>query len=469
LRIEQEAPDSPEALATLPQLHVADIGPARVHPQPFDDSAAPLPCIAHELDTHRIDYLYCYFSLDGLDWDELPYVPLMALLFGDLGTTQHDASALATAIDLNLGSLDFFCEAHRRQGTEDMSTWLVVAASALSSKIEALASLPREVWSQTVFADRERVAATLAQHRLAMEQSMASSGHLWALGRAASYTSYTGLVNEQLSGVNFYRFLRDLVDNLDERFDALVAKLDELRQRIFVADRATVSFTGSAEDRARFWDAAGDLGLPATGGPSRLIVPKPQVLSEAFVVPANGCFVAQACEGHPLVPRNSGPWVVAARALSLDYLWNEVRVKGGAYGCGFTCTINGRLGFYSFRDPAIDPTLSRFAASADWLAAWNPTVDELEGYIVSSVAKMDAPMKPRMLARTQDTRRISGVTEELRTTIRNELLGCTAEETRALAEALRGRMGAMSTCVFGGKDQIAASAADLNVVKLLES
>jgi Zn-dependent M16 (insulinase) family peptidase len=180
-------------------------------------------------------------------------------------------------------------------------------------------------------------------------------------------------------------------------------------------------------------------------------------------------FVAWAAEGGQLIPRFSGAWLVTARVLSLDYLWNEVRVKGGAYGCGISCTTNGRLQYYSFRDPAIDPTLARFEAAADWLANWDPSVDEFEGYIVSNVAKRDAPLKPRTLARRQDIQRFSGVTEELRTTVRNEILACTPEAVRAQAAVLRELRGSFNTCVFGGRDQIAASAAGLNMVDLLGS
>ena len=467
LRAEQEAPDAPEALAMLPQLHVKDIGAARVHPQPEMDASAPLPCIAHELDTHRIDYVFHYFGVDHLEWDELPYLPVLTMLLGNLGTQHHDASELVTTLDRYLGSLNFSCETCTPLGADDPHPMVVVAASALAKNVEQLATLPREVWSETLFDDRERVKAILTQRKLAMEQSMASAGHAWALARVGSYTSREGMVAEQFSGIGFYRFLRELVDHLDERYEGLVATLHDLCGRVFSADRVTTSFTGSADERQRFWAAAGDMGLPRAGEPRRLLVPEPIVRSEAFIVPANVCFVAHAAEGGAAIPRFSGSWLVTNRVLSLDYLWNEVRVKGGAYGCGISCTQNGRLQFYSYRDPAIDPTLARFGGSADWLEGWQPSVDEFEGYVVSNVAKRDAPVKPRALARRQDIQRFSGITEELRTTIRNEILASTPDTVRANAAALRELEGSFATCVFGGRDQIAASSADLNVIELL--
>lgn len=466
LHAEQEAPDSPEALASLPQLHVADIGAAPLRPAPIEVADAPLACVGHELATHGIDYLYCYFGLEGVAWDELPYVSILSRLLGKLSTRAHDAESLNTYIDRNLGTLAFFCESNGVFGGDEVRPLMVVGASALSSKVDALARIPREVWSQTLFDDRERIVAVLSQLRLGFEQSMAIEGHSWASARVASYGSPAALLTQQLSGVDFYLFLRDLLDHIDERYDALVAKLEELSSRVFTADRLLVSFTGSAEERARFWNAAGDLGLAHAQVGERLVIPTPQLLNEAFVVSANGCFVAQSVPGGTLIPRVSGSWLVAASALSLDYLWNEVRVKGGAYGVGFSVNFGGRLQWYSFRDPAVDATIERFGGCADWLSRWNPAGNELEGYIVSGVAKQDAPVKPRALARSQDIRRFSGITEELRATLRDELLHATPDGVRDLGDALRELSRSRATCVFGGRDQIEASKQGFRIVSL---
>ncbi len=141
--------------------------------------------------------------------------------------------------------------------------YLLVSAGALSEKIDALASLPREVWSSTLLldADADRVRDVLTQIRIGLEQGFINNGHSAALGRAMSYSSPSAVVREQLSGVDFYLFLRDLLDHFDERLDDLRAKLAELAGRIFVSDGCLASFTGSDEDFDAYWAAAGDLGL----------------------------------------------------------------------------------------------------------------------------------------------------------------------------------------------------------------
>ena len=469
LREMQETPDTPEDLAKLPQLHVSDIGPMPEEPRPLPQEGHAVACVLHDLPTHGIDYTTLSFPLDGVAFDELPYVSVLALLLGKLDTTQHDAYTLDTLLERWLGSFDCFCETYHVFGSDECRPTFLVGASALSSNVDKLATLPQEVYRSTRFTDHARIHDILEQRRIELEQSMASAGHSWALSRLSSYTQRASLVAEQMQGVDFYRFLRSLLDDFDARADALSAKLAELAGRIFVAPCAKLSFTGSAADLAAFWQAAGDLGLPAQAElQQRLEIPAPQVKNEAFVVPANVCFVAQ---GAPATAnaRVSGAWLVASRALSYDYLWNEIRVKGGAYGCGFRCTTNGQLQYYTYRDPAADPSLARIAQGAAWLGAWDPSADEMEGYIVSNVATRDAPLKPRALARRQDVLHASGITPAFRKQLRDEIIAATPEQVRALAEPLADATARFATCVFGGRDQIAASDADLSVVELFGS
>jgi len=467
LREEQEAPDTPEDLAKLPMLTPADVDDPKPEPRPFD-ADAPLPCIAHELDTHAIDYVYHYFGLDCVTFEELPYVTVLAKLLGTLATESHTAAELDTYVELNLGSLDFICETPSRDGDLDyVHPQFVVGACALSQKIEALASIPQEVWGTTRFDDHERIRATLTQQRIGIEQGFMSSGHSAALARIGSYFSKGGVCSQALTGVDYYLFLRELLDDFDARADALCAKLADLCRRIFRADNVIVSFTGSAEDRERFWLAGGTLGLSDATCEAVLQVPEPEVKNEAFVVPSNVCFACEAQGPSDADPARVGVWQVAGRVLSFDYLWNEVRVKGGAYGVGFRRGITGTTSFWSYRDPAVDPSVARYEAAAAWLANWQPTDEELGGYIVSVVASHDAPLKPRQLARRQDGQRFSGRDEHWRDRVRAEELACTVDDVHALAPVLAELPSRRAFCVFGGREKIEASELDLTVIDLM--
>ena len=481
LHEEQARPDTAEALATLPHLGRADIGEAAGDPA-TERVDAPVPCYHHDIDTRHIDYAYVYFDLGQLTFEELPFASVLAGLLGKLDTRRRSAYELDVLSEAKLGNLSFFTEVY---STDDdpasARPKLVVGASSLSENVNWLATLPQEIWSETLFSDKRRIKDILVQRKLSMEQSFVESGHAAALSRVGSYFLASARVSEQLGGVCFYQFLSEVTEHFDEHADALVAKLEELSRRIFVRKACEVSLTGPAEDVRAFWQAAGNLSLgdadANVGDPSladgqedvaarALVVPELAVRHEAFVVPANVCYVGEGMAGLPMGVRLSGAWRVAAQALSLDYLWNEVRVLGGAYGCGFRCTTDSLLEFYSYRDPAVDPTVRRFEAAPEWLAAWDPTPEELDGYVVATVAGMDAPVKPRALGRRLDATRLSGRDAGWRARLRAQTVATTVDDVRALAKPLAQLAERRGICVFGGKAQVEASGLGLKATEL---
>ena len=473
LRAAQEAEDTPEDKATLPRLRVSDIGEARPEPPLVVDTTAPIPCLRHGIPTNRLAYAMQYFDLSCVAFEDLPYVTLLCRLLKQLPTSEHSAEELDNLLAGKLGFLSFTTEVMTQPDVDGVRPYLLVSAGALSEKIDALASLPREVWSSTLLldADADRVRDVLTQIRIGLEQGFINNGHSAALGRAMSYTSPSAVVREQLSGVDFYLFLRDLLEHFDERLDGLRAKLAELADRIFVADGCMASFTGSDEDFDAYWDAAGDLGLGAgdgaDAGRNALVVPTPRDRHEAFVIPSDICFAARACDPRRLGIDVTGAWAVAANALSYDYLWNEIRVKGGAYGCGFRAAGERQTAFYTYRDPAIDPSIERVARAGEWLGSFEPDEAAFEGFIVSCVSGMDAPVKPYALTKRRNTTYLAGLDPHAREERRAQMLAATPGELRSLGTDVTRIAAESPTCVFGGRDVIAKSNAGFNVVDLL--
>lgn len=473
LRAAQEAEDTPEDKATLPRLRVSDIGEARPEPPLVVDTTAPIPCLHHDIPTNRLAYAMQYFDLSCVAFEDLPYVTLLCRLLKQLPTREHSAEELDNLLAGKLGFLSFTTEVMTQPDVDGVRPYLLVSAGALSEKIDALASLPREVWSSTLLADADadRVRDVLTQIRIGLEQGFINNGHSAALGRAMSYSSPSAVVREQLSGVDFYLFLRDLLDHFDERLDDLRGKLTELAGRIFVADGCMASFTGSDEDFDAYWDAAGDLGLGAgdgaDAGRNALVVPTPCDRHEAFVIPSDICFAARACDPRRLGIDVTGAWAVAANALSYDYLWNEIRVKGGAYGCGFRAAGERQTAFYTYRDPAIDPSIERMARAGEWLGSFEPDEAAFEGFIVSCVSGMDAPVKPYALTKRRNTTYLAGLDPHAREERRAQMLAATPGELRSLGADVTRIAATSPTCVFGGRDVIAKSNAGFNVVDLM--
>lgn len=471
LRAAQEAEDTPEDKATLPRLRVSDIGEARPEPPLVVDTTAPIPCLRHGIPTNRLAYAMQYFDLSCVAFEDLPYVTLLCRLLKQLPTSEHSAEELDNLLAGKLGFLSFTTEVMTQPDVDGVRPYLLVSAGALSEKIDALASLPREVWSSTLLldADADRVRDVLTQIRIGLEQGFINNGHSAALGRAMSYSSPSAVVREQLSGVDFYLFLRDLLKHFDERLDNLRAKLAELADRIFVANGCMASFTGSDEDFDAYWAAAGDLGLGAGDGAGRdaLAVPAPCDRHEAFVIPSDICFAARACDPRRLGIDVTGAWAVAANALSYDYLWNEIRVKGGAYGCGFRAAGERQTAFYTYRDPAIDPSIERVERAGAWLGRFEPDEAAFEGFIVSCVSGMDAPVKPYALTKRRNTTYLAGLDPHAREERRAQMLAATPGELRSLGADVTRIAAESPTCVFGGREVIAKSNADFNVVDLL--
>lgn len=467
LREAQEAPDAPEALEKLPRLSRADIGEAPAEAMWEVGECGPWCLIRHHLPCRGIAYAYRYFAMDGLAFDELPYATVLACVLGKLDTARHTAAELDTLVQAHLGNLGFAVEVHENaEDRERLRPMFVMGSSALDEEVPWAARLAEEVLRETDFADTERIRDILGQRRIAMEQAFASAGHSAAMARVASYYLPAGVVREALSGVGFYRFLKELLAHFDERAGELTAKLADLAARLFTDSGCTLSFGGSEEALDAYREASAPFG--GVAGARVLTVPAPEDKHEAFVVASDVTYTACGWDRRLLGEPYGGTWLLASRILSYDFLWTEVRVKGGAYGAGFQTTRSGSSRFYSYRDPRIDETVERFRTAGDWLAGvFSPTESEMDGYVVSTVASLDAPAKARELLRRQDGLCFSGATLADRARVREEVRAARTEEVRALAPSVDAIAGAGCVCAFGNGEVIRASGEDFNVVDLL--
>ena len=466
LRQLQMQPDSPEAMATLPRLSIADIDEAPEEPGYELDGSQAVPCLRHHVPTNGIAYANRYFDESHLTFDDLPYVSVLALVLGKLATARHTAAEIDTLVQGKLGNFTLFTEVH--EDVDDIAVVkpvFVVSASALAENVGALSGLVREILLETDFSDTARIRDILVQRKIEAEQVFTNSGHSCAAARARSYYSPAGVVYEQLGNVGFYQFVRTLLDRFDEQAEALAKRLASLAESLFVDDACTLGFAGSEADYERFWDSDPICGR--TGSPeSRLVVPEPRVLNEAFIVPSDVCFASYAWDRRLIGTPNTGVWSIASRALSYDFLWNEVRVKGGAYGVGFTVSRMGNMRFYSFRDPHLDETLARFEQASQWLADFDPQPEDMEGFVVSTVAGIDAPIKPRKLIHRQEGEFFARRPPEERCEMRAQAIAAKPEDVRALAPTVRAITDARAICVFGNRAILEASKAPLSLVEL---
>ena len=457
LRKAQEAPDSPEALATLPRLSIVDIDEPPTEPAYELTGDAPLPCLRHDVATHGIAYAYRYYPLDAIAFDDLPYVSVLAMVLGKLSTTEHDAAELDTLVQRYLGNLSFYTDIFEdKTSTRNVAPRLVVSSSALAENVKWLASLPLEVMLRTRFDDKAKVLDILRQRKIAIEQAFINAGHSCACARVRSYCTTAGVMGEKMTGVDFYQWLCDLLEHFDERCDLLMEKLARVCETVFCDNGSLVSFAGNDECYDAYWDMRPLCGR-AGSSTQALQVPDPAKKTEAFIVPSDVTYSALGWDRRLLDELYDGMWLVAARALSYGYLWNEVRVKGGAYGVGFQAVRKGNLCFYSYRDPHIDETLQRFCEASSWLGDLKITQEELEGFVVAVVASLDAPIKPRALVKRQDSDFFSKFSPVERLAVRKEAIQTTTEGLHGFAATVREVTSEDARCVFGNAQIIESS------------
>ena len=472
----QAAADAPEDLAKLPKLSRADVGQPPAEPDCRVSTLGAMKLLRHEVETHGIAYATRFFDMECVSFDELPYVSILALVLGKMNTSKHTAAEIDTLVQGKLGSLDFSCDAYDvlDSNTADDGCergWdakFAVGTSALSANVDVAALLANEILTTTDFSDTGKLLDILVQRKVAMEQRFAMAGNTVAAARAASYIFPAAVIRQNMGGIDFYAFLKQLIDDYDARANELVAKLRELCERLFNDKACLLSFAGSEEAFEGFSKL---VPLGAKGNPSKdaLVAPDPVDKHEALVVPTDVTYSALVADRLSLTQHAalSGIWMVASKALSYDYLWNEVRVMGGAYGVSFSSARAGASIFSSYRDPHVTETLDRFRAASDWLSRFDPSPDEFEGYVVSTAASFDKPLKPRDLVRRQCSMHLTHNTREEFLKLRQEVLDASLDEVRALGPALDELCESSCVCVVGSKDIIEQARTDLNVIDLL--
>lgn len=464
LREAQELPDSPEAKAKLPLLSLSDINSLKSDPDYDISEVNGRTCLYHPFKTHGISYLSFYYPLEQIAFEELPYASILASLMGKLDTQQHSAEELDVLNQQIFGRLRFSLTNFETYQENTLLPRFMIDASCLEGNSTQALALIHEILTQTSFNDFERIHEILQQRKIALEQHFAQAGHAAANMRVQATWNKAGVLSEQIWGVDFYLQLKGILEHFNERKTELSDIFTELAARIF-SGTTLVSLTGSEQVREAFENSALTRIDPAQFS-QVLTIPQPIARDEAFIVPSEVCFLAAGQERRGCDEKYNGTWNVVNRLLSFDYLWNEVRVKGGAYGCGFSSTRRGALSFYSYRDPNLDATIKRFDEAGDWLAHYEPTEEELRGYIISSVASLDAPVTPRIRAHRQDTQYICKLPEDWRNKIRDDILGVTTKKLNDASSVLNGLGKRRSICVFGNEEIIRSSERELSITKL---
>ena len=449
LRDRQSQADTPEQLSCLPALRLADIPEQGAPVRQEIGSAGGVTVLHQPEDTGGITYLDLWFSLADLGLEALPAVSFLSRLLGQVATERYPVLELRSELEGKLGRFSLACSAGARPGqTESATPYLCVSAAMLDGRKQDAVSLLDEILNHTRFDDAQYIFNILRQERIALEQNVIMGGNGFGLLRAGAGCSAKGAVTETLSGITMLRWLQRTEKSFEQQGDALCRTLAGLCGRLFSRARLTLSLTGP-EDRPWVDSVLAVLSDAPMGASARY--PLFPAKREGFVIPAEIGFAAKAANLTGLGRTYTGADRVGAKILTYDYLWNEVRVKGGAYGVGLSVRPDGNVGLTSYRDPSPAGTLDIFGRTGQVLRDACAGGGSLDKYIVSTVSDLEPVLTPRTAGTRAAALYLNGQQPEDLQQERREILHTTPEQLLAFAEALDAVNAADRVCVIGGR------------------
>ena len=451
----QATPDTKEQLDTLPKLLLSDISEKEERLPTIADGAI----VRHPIPSDGISYLSLYFSEAGLTTRQLSLAALLCELLTEMDTEDHDRLALQREIKTYLGRLTFSQVNYTRASDEGdvCHPHLAVKCSVLDANTDRAIGLIAEITRKTLLSNTENIKQIVDQVKTGLMQSMIMGGHSAAMSRALAHQNSAGVANEATGGYTYYTFCRDLSDNFADRAEGLVAELTELAGVIFDRARLTVSMTATdaetsdvpAKALAAFPDSGAEIPASSAFAP---LAPK----NEGIVTPAGVSFAVMAADMKKCGYAFDGSMRVLSKILSLGYLWNEIRVKGGAYGAGFLLRESGNMAFYSYRDPGAARSLGIYREASAFIRAFVESGEDITKFIIGTIADSEPVLSTSAKGSVADTDYFSGRTYEDRLRVRRQVLATDAEALLRHADTLDAIADSASICVVGGKDKLDA-------------
>ncbi len=454
LDVWQQTPDSEEAIATLPRLFLSDVSPLPYQgPKHRETAIRGVPALIYDEQPNGIVYLNLYFNLGGITKQSLPALGFYSALLGSLPTKNKSLEDLQEAVRRDLGALSFFLDAYTPEKTREACIpVLCVATSALKQNIHKAVDLILEIIHDTVF-DQEKILNLLKQENESCRQSLIMNGHGVAMRRVSARCSAEGVFREYVGGYESALFEKELENDYENRIGAFINDCELFSEIIFSPARLTMSMTGEYKELAEtLIDGLNNIDAQR----AKVHYPLEKPGKEAIVIPAAVSYSAAGINLADINGKYDPRMLVLSHMMSFDYLWNTVRVQGGAYGTGFSVNVNGSMAAYSYRDPNPLNALSAYRGAAQYLR--EETGDDIEQLIIGALASTEPLLSPASAIRVEDTRYFRGTTYEARCEGRKKVLSMNADDLRAFADQMETAMNEASVCIVGSRETINACA-----------
>ncbi|KAK4740063.1 hypothetical protein R3W88_003760 [Solanum pinnatisectum] len=440
LRLKQETPDPPEALKSVPSLSLQDIPrePVLVPTEIGDINGVKV--LKHDLFTNDVLYAEVVFNLSSLKQDLLPLVPLFCQSLLEMGTKDLDFVQLNQLIGRKTGGLSVYPFTSSVHGKVEPCSKIIVRGKAMSQRTEDLFYLINRVLQDVQLDDQKRFKQFVSQSRSRMENRLRGSGHSIAAARMGAKLNVAGWISEQMGGVSYLEFLKVLEDQVEKDWPQISSSLEEIRKSLLSKNGCLINLTADGKNLnnaekhiSKFLDL-----LPSTSlGESAAWSAQLSRSNEAFVVPTQVNYVGKAANLYEAGYELKGSAYVISNYISNTWLWDRVRVSGGAYGgfCGFD-SHSGVFSFLSYRDPNLLKTLDVYDGTSSFLKELEMDEDALTKAIIGTIGDVDSYQLPDAKGYSSLLRYLLGVTDEERQRRREEILSTSLEDFRKFGDVM---------------------------------
>lgn len=454
----QNTPDSPEDLAKIPVLSIDDVDPqATFYPLTVEETTDGPTFLHYEDFTAGIGYVKYYFDMAGIPTDLIPVASFLTELLGEVATTTHTDEELSTEIDFYTGGVS----TNTTIMVEDVAKnayrpFFTLSGKALSEYLPKLIDLLSEIATHSILTDEDKLREILLNTKAGLEMNLNFGSHAAALRRLESYYFEGAKYGQALEGIDYYDYIADLLANFDERKDTFIAQLQEVLELLLTSKGVTATFVGSEEDFATFKTLSQGFfqGLGNHDVVKEAFTTPVEVLNEGFKTAQDVQYVAKGYNETLLGFPYNGINAFLSTILGLDYLWNTVRVKGGAYGGLVNIDGKGNITAVSYRDPNLVETLQAFDGQADYLAHYNPTQAEFEKNLIGTFSNIDRPLSANQKGNLAFTRYFNHITDDMVQQRRDEVLATTPEKVRELASMMQQVIDQNAFVVIGQDSKI---------------
>lgn len=467
----QEEPSSDEDLRKLPMLTRADMKKNAMAFSNIEDELLDVKVVRHDIESNGIDYISFLFDAGDFAQSELGYLGFFTNALGLVSTEKYSYTDLANATNIYTGGISTGTASH--PDIKDRNNFVFkfeVKLKVLEKNLDKALELMEQMLLSSDFTDTKRLGELVAQIKARLQANLSSSGHLVAAMRSMSSFSRYALYQDELKGIAFYRSICRIEKELSESPKSVSDKLAAIAKKLFARNRMLISFTGNNEAYCNAKPSlekviAGFDKMSAVGDQAEVHF---NTAKEAFIDASQIQYVAKTgdfiCEGYEY----TGALRLLRIILSYDYLWINVRVKGGAYGCMNTFLRSGESYFVSYRDPNLSDTLDVYDRIPEYIKNFSPDERDMTKYIIGTFSALDTPMNPEAKGSRSLSAYLEGITYEQIQKERNEILNAQPEDIRRLADLVKAVLKKDSICVIGNENMIKESAGLFeNVEKLI--